>query len=59
LETELRALLRWRMNKIIDEKFHPQNRILEDFLAHYIVERTLGLPDEVIVRKALKYYRWR
>jgi len=47
------------MNKIIDEKFHPQNRILEDFLAHCIVERTLGLPDEVIVRKALKYYRWR
>ena len=52
----LLRLLRAELNRMIDEMFHPEGRWLEDFICHYIVEKATGLPDEVILLKALKYY---
>ena len=48
--------IRWKMNNKIDQVFHPQRKWLEDFLAHYIVEKCTGLSDRVILLKALRYY---
>jgi len=50
--------LRAELNRLIDAKFHPEGRWLEDFICHYIVERATGLDDTTILRKALRYYGW-
>ena len=48
--------LRWEMNRLVDRHFHPRKDYVGDFLAHYLVERATGLPSEVIVAKAVRYY---
>jgi len=58
LEREIRRLVRYKMNEMIDRTFHPKGMWVQDFLAHYIVEKATGLPDRVIFLKALKYYRF-
>ena len=56
IERELKRQIRYELNRQVDSIFHPQGRMVEDFLAHYCVERLTGLTDDYIVRKALYYY---
>jgi len=54
---ELRRKVRHLLNKHIDGIYHPQDRWIEDFLWHYVVEKATGLSDDIILKKALRYYR--
>jgi hypothetical protein len=59
LERELRKEIRYQLNTAIDRTFHPVRRYDLDFMCHYMVEKLTGLSDEVILLKALKYYKRR
>lgn len=50
------SAVRAELNRLIDAKFHPEKRWLEDFICHYIVEKATGLDDATILKKALWYY---
>ena len=56
MEREIKRQIRYEMNDRIDKYYHPQGRMVEDFIAHYIVERATGLTPDYIVRKAIYYY---
>jgi len=56
IRRELRRQVRYALNNQVDAIFHPQGRMVEDFIAHYCVERLTGLTDDYIIRKALYYY---